>query len=157
MIRSDDADRRVASGDHPPKERAMNPGEYFLEDGEIEANAGRDARTLLVRNVGDRPIQMGSHFHFFEANRALVFDRRSAFGMRLNVPSGTAVRFEPGEEKEVRLTAYGGRRIAWGHNGLTNGPLDDPATLEAAMARLSEKHFVSEPSADAETTEKETP
>jgi urease subunit beta len=103
----------------------MHPGEYFIEPGEIEANAARRVVTAVVKNAGDRPIQVGSHYHFFEVNRALVFDRAAAYGMRLNIPAGTAVRFEPGEEKEVRMVAFGGARRIFGHNGLVNGRLDD--------------------------------
>jgi urease subunit beta len=103
----------------------MHPGEYFIEPGEIEANVNRRVGTALVKNTGDRPIQVGSHYHFFEVNRALVFDRDAARGMRLNIPAGTAVRFEPGEEKEVGLVDFGGARRIFGHNGLVNGNLDD--------------------------------
>jgi len=103
----------------------MKPGEYLLDEnaGEIEANAGRKTALVLVKHTGDRPIQVGSHYHFFEVNRALEFDRPTAYGMRLNIPAGTAVRFEPGEEKEVSLVPFGGARIVYGHNGLVNGPL----------------------------------
>jgi urease beta subunit len=97
------------------------PGEYLLGDGEIEANAGRRTLQLTVANTGDRPIQVGSHFHFFEVNRALRFDRGKAFGMRLNVPAGTAVRFEPGDEKVVTLVELAGAREVHGLNGLTDG------------------------------------
>ena len=100
----------------------MIPGEYLLADGDIEANAGRRTRPLTVANTGDRPIQVGSHFHFFEANRALRFDRGQAFGMRLNVPAGTAVRFEPGDEKTVTLVELAGAREVYGLNALTDGP-----------------------------------
>ena len=105
----------------------MQPGEYFLntEAGEIQANVGRRTATVLVQNTGDRPIQVGSHFHFFEVNRALKFERAAAYGMRLNIAAGTAVRFEPGEEKEVALVEFGGARVVFGHNGLVNGALDD--------------------------------
>jgi urease beta subunit len=100
----------------------MIPGEYLLGEGEIEANAGRRTVQLTVANTGDRPIQVGSHFHFFEVNRALRFDRGKAFGMRLNVPAGTAVRFEPGDEKVVTLVELAGAREVHGLNGLTDGP-----------------------------------
>ena len=103
----------------------MHPGEYFIEPGEIEANTGRRIAIVLVKNTGDRPIQVGSHFHFFEVNRALVFDRDTARGTRLNIAAGTAVRFEPGEEKEVALVDFGGARRIFGHNGLVNGALDE--------------------------------
>lgn len=101
----------------------MHPGEYFLAAGEIDANTRRRTATALVKHTGDRPIQVGSHFHFFEVNRALVFDRATARGMRLNIPAGTAVRFEPGEEKEVVLVNFGGARRIFGHNDLVNGAL----------------------------------
>jgi len=99
----------------------MIPGEYFLGDGDIEANAGRQTVQLTVANTADRPIQVGSHFHFFEANRGLRFDREKAFGMRLNVPAGTAVRFEPGDEKVVTLVELAGAREVYGLNALTDG------------------------------------
>ena len=104
----------------------MKPGEYLLDDdaAPITINAGRATATVLVSNTGDRPVQVGSHFHFYEVNRALEFDRAAAYGMRLNIAAGTAVRFEPGESKEVLLVAFGGARIVYGHNGLVNGPLD---------------------------------
>src|SRR5690348_17023079 len=103
----------------------MIPGEYFIDDpaGTIQLNVGRPTAQVLVRNLGDRPIQIGSHFHMFEANSALEFDRGAAYGMRLNIPAGTAVRFEPGEEKEVALVAFGGARHIYGHGGKVNGPL----------------------------------
>ena len=101
----------------------MQPGEYILADGTIELNAQRRAGRVIVRNAGDRPIQVGSHYHFFEVNRALQFDRNSAYGMRLDIPAGTAIRFEPGEEKEVALVAFAGTRRVYGHNGLVNGTL----------------------------------
>jgi urease beta subunit len=103
----------------------MIPGEYLLGDGDIEANAGRRVARVTVANTGDRPIQVGSHFHFFEVNRALRFDRAQAFGMRLNVPAGTAVRFEPGDEKVVTLVELGGAREVHGLNALTDGPVGD--------------------------------
>ncbi len=99
----------------------MIPGEYRLGEGDIVANAGRRTLELLVANTGDRPIQVGSHFHFYEANRALRFDRARAFGMRLNIPAGTAVRFEPGDEKRVTLVELGGARRVYGLNGLADG------------------------------------
>jgi urease beta subunit len=112
----------------------MNPGEYFLEERIIEANAGRKTFRIVVKNTGDRPVQIGSHFHFFEVNRALLFERQNAYGMRLNIPAGTAVRFEPGDEKEVELVALGGARIVYGHCSLVNGALDDPAVRKKALA-----------------------
>ena len=101
----------------------MIPGEYFLASEPILANQGRGQVTIVVRNTGDRPIQVGSHYHFLEVNRALAFEREKARGMRLNVPAGTGTRFEPGEEKLVTLVAFGGRRRIFGHQGKINGPL----------------------------------
>ena len=101
----------------------MHPGEYFFGPDEIELNAGRATARVVVRNTGDRPIQVGSHFHFFEVNGALEFERKTAYGMRLDIAAGTAVRFEPGEEKEVRLVALAGARKVYGHNGKVNGAL----------------------------------
>jgi urease beta subunit len=101
----------------------MHPGEYILDDGELELNAGRPQSHVVVSNRGDRPVQVGSHYHFFEVNPALHFDRSAAYGMRLDVAAGTAIRFEPGEEKEVQLVALAGRRAVYGHNGKVNGGL----------------------------------
>jgi len=95
----------------------MKPGEYLLEAAPIEANVGRKTAKLVVRHTGDRPVQVGSHYHFFEVNNALDFDRQAARGMRLNIPAGTSVRFEPGEEKEVRLVDFAGERLVLGHRG----------------------------------------
>ena len=105
----------------------MIPGQYFLEDDDIIANVDRPVVALLVANTGDRPIQVGSHFHFSEVNRALEFDRDAAYGMRLNVASGLTVRFEPGDRKTVELTPIGGSRTVYGLNNLVNGPLDREA------------------------------
>src|SRR5271169_4979644 len=102
----------------------MIPGEYILAADPIIANAGRRTAQLTVENTGDRPIQVGSHFHFFEVNRALRFPRPQAFGMRLNIPAGTAVRFEPGEAKRVTLVELGGNRAVYGMNGLTDSKTD---------------------------------
>ena len=113
----------------------MKPGEYFLEEGDITLNAGRNTSSVLVSNTGDRPIQVGSHYHFFEVNRALDFDRAAAYGMRLNIAAGTAVRFEPGEQKAVSLVAFGGARIVHGHNGWVNGELDDAKVREQALSK----------------------
>jgi urease beta subunit len=103
----------------------LHPGEYLLPPAEIEINAGRRTALVLVANTGDRPIQVGSHFHFYEVNKALRFDRAAAYGMRLNLAAGTAMRFEPGEEKEAPLVEFAGARIVHGHNGLVSGPLQD--------------------------------
>ena len=113
----------------------MKPGEYFLETTDIQANAGRQTLTILVRHTGDRPVQIGSHYHFFEVNRALRFDRAQAYGMRLNIAAGTAVRFEPGEEKEVTLVAFAGTRVVRGHRGFVDGALDDTNIKAAAIAK----------------------
>ncbi len=111
----------------------MIPGEYLLGEGDIVANAGRRTVELTVANTGDRPVQVGSHFHFFEVNRALRFDRAQAFGMRLNVPAGTAVRFEPGDAKRVTLVELAGARKVYGLNALSQG-----GTKEQALAKLTE-------------------
>jgi urease beta subunit len=95
----------------------MKPGEYFLEPEPILANPNRKTASLVVRHTGDRPVQVGSHYHFFEVNDALDFDRTAARGMRLNIPAGTSVRFEPGEEKDVELTEFAGERVILGHKG----------------------------------------
>jgi len=101
----------------------MIPGEYFVEDGDLDLNDGRATLALVVENTGDRPIQVGSHYHFAETNAALRFDRTAARGMRLNIASGTAVRFEPGQQRSVELVAYAGERIVHGFRGLVGGPL----------------------------------
>jgi urease subunit beta len=95
----------------------MKPGEYFLEGEPIQANLGRRTASVIVKQTGDRPVQVGSHYHFFEVNDALHFDRKTARGMRLNIPAGTSVRFEPGEEKEVHLVEYAGEKVILGHQG----------------------------------------
>jgi urease beta subunit len=114
----------------------MIPGEYFLSDAPIEINAGRLVRRLEITNRGDRPVQVGSHCHFFEVNRHLSFERAAAYGMRLNVAAGTAVRFEPGDTREVELVALGGSREVYGLNRLVNGALDDPAVRARALAAV---------------------
>jgi urease subunit beta len=106
----------------------MIPGEYFVEDDEIELNVGRATVTLKVANQGDRPVQVGSHYHFAETNSALDFDRVVARGFRLNIPAGTAVRFEPGQTRTVELVALAGDRIVFGFRGAVMGPLDDKGT-----------------------------
>lgn len=113
----------------------MIPGEYLLEHDELEANVGRETLSLTVGNTADRPIQVGSHFHFFEVNGALTFERASAYGTRLDIPAGTAVRFEPGEERVVNLVALGGSRTVYGMNSLVSGPLDAEGAKEAALER----------------------
>jgi len=118
----------------------MIPGEYKLAEGAVIANDGRREVVIEVANTGDRPIQVGSHFHFFEVNRALKFDRGAAFGMRPNIPAGTAVRFEPGDTKNVPLVAIGGSGSVYGLNGLTNGPAN-ASTKQAALKRAAELGF----------------
>jgi urease beta subunit len=122
----------------------MIPGEYLLDEaaGPIQANPGRATLRLLVENTGDRPVQVGSHFHFFEVNRALSFDRAQAFGMRLNIPAGTAVRFEPGEGKDIELTSLAGRRVVHGFSALADGPLDAPGARERAIDRARKAEFL---------------
>jgi len=118
------------------------PGELVPEDGSLELHPERETTTITISNTGDRPIQVGSHFHLFEANRALRFDRASAYGLRLAVPSGTAVRFEPGDEREVEAVPIAGRRVMRGMNGLVQGELDDPALRERAMELARERGFL---------------
>jgi urease subunit beta len=124
-------------------------GGLILADSEIELNAGRPTVTLKVRNTGDRPIQVGSHFHFFEVNRALEFNRAAAFGMRLDIPATTAIRFEPGDEKEVTLVAFGGKNFVYGFNNLVDGwagrgPTPDyRPNFDQAVKRAHERGFKS--------------
>jgi urease subunit beta len=116
---------------------AVKPGEILPAAGEIELNAGRPTATVEVANTGDRPIQVGSHYHFFETNPALRFDRAASRGMRLDIPAGTAVRFEPGQTREVRLVAYAGARRVFGFRGEINGPLE--GTMAARKAKETAK------------------
>lgn len=111
----------------------MIPGELFVAAGDIELNAGRPTVTLRVANTGDRPIQVGSHFHFFEVNPALIFERDRALGMRLDIPAGTAVRFEPGDERQVTLVTLVGSRQVYGFNGLVNGSLDQGSLDQGSL------------------------
>lgn len=119
----------------------MHPGEIVALDGEVEINAERRKHKLRVKNTGDRPIQVGSHYHFFETNRELQFNRSEAFGMHLDIPAGTAVRFEPGEEKEVTLTGFGGTGDMHGLNNLTDGSIHDPEVKSRALQRAKERGF----------------
>ena len=119
----------------------FEPGALVTEEGEIELNAGRPKLTLTVTNSGDRPVQIGSHYHFFEVNKALDFERAAAFGFRLDIPAGTAVRFEPGQAKEVTLTTFGGTRTLSGLNGLSDGQADDPAARTAAIEKARAAGF----------------
>ena len=114
----------------------MIPGEYFLKSDPIELNAKRPTTRMAVTNRGDRPVQVGSHCHFFEVNRELAFDRAAAYGMRLNIAAGTAVRFEPGDTRDVELVTIGGDRIVIGLSGLTNGRLDDERVKADALAAV---------------------
>ncbi len=129
---------RPGTAESPPSPRA---GEIITPDEEIELNAGRRTGSVAVTNTGDRPVQIGSHFHFFEINRALDFDRQATFGMRLDIPSGTAVRFEPGQEKEVALVEIGGRGRVTGFNSLTEGMIDSPEVKDQAIARAKAGGF----------------
>ncbi|RAJ10900.1 urease subunit beta/urease subunit gamma/beta [Chitinophaga skermanii] len=119
----------------------MIPGEYFIKAGDITANDGRDTITITVVNTGDRPIQIGAHFHFFEVNKMMQFNREQAFGRRLNIPAGNAVRFEPGEEKEVSLTRFGGKQVIVGFNNLVNGAVQDPNIKTQALEKAAALGF----------------
>jgi urease beta subunit len=130
------------------------PGEIFYHDEPVTANADRPTITLQVTHRGDRPIQVGSHFHFFEVNPALDFDRVQAYGMRLGIPAGTAVRFEPGMRKTVTLVAFAGRRRVFGLNQLVEGNLDDPLVFQAAQARLAS--FLNDASTTHPSSERST-
>jgi urease beta subunit len=130
----------------------MIPGEFLFDGADIELNSGRQTITLPVNNTGDRPVQVGSHFHFFEVNKGLVFDRAAAYGMRLDLPSGTGVRFEPGEVKTVQLVALGGERRVYGGSGLVMGELDDTSTRKKAMQRLRAAGFGNTTPPDGEDT-----
>jgi urease beta subunit len=142
--------RRVKSSDRRPsafqpaalQPADVIPGQIILGERDIVAFEGRQTVEITVANTGDRPIQVGSHCHFFEANRALRFDREKAFGFRLQIPAGTAVRFEPGEEKQVMLVAIGGNRVTHGINGLTQGKLDDLKVKQKALERASQFGFI---------------
>ena len=120
---------------------AVTPGEIMPAEGFIELNRDKDTAQIQVTNTGDRPIQVGSHYHFFEVNKALRFQRERAFGMRLDIPAGTAVRFEPGETKRVNLVEIGGNRMGYGLNGLTEGSMDDPAVKEQALKAAREQGY----------------
>lgn len=119
----------------------MIPGEIITKDREILLNKSKKTVTIKVENVGDRPIQVGSHFHFFEVNKLLKFDRKSSFGMRLNIPSGTSIRFEPGERKEVDLVELGGNKKVFGFNGLVEGEVNEDS-LKAALESENFKSLI---------------
>ena len=120
---------------------AVKPGEILTEEGEIELNAGKDKAQITVTNTADRPIQVGSHFHFFEVNKALEFNRNLEYGMRLDIPAGTAVRFEPGESKRVELVEIGGTREGYGLNGLVEGSMDEEEIKKKALKKAAELGF----------------
>jgi urease subunit gamma/beta len=130
----------IRPGRGKPSE-AIVPGEILAAEGEIEINAGRRTAKLKVLNTGDRPVQVGSHYHFFETNKALEFDRAQSFGMHLDIPAGTAVRFAPGESKDVMLTEFGGSGELLGLNDLTNGNWRSGAIKAAAVARARQRGF----------------
>jgi urease subunit beta len=120
------------------------PGENLPAEGTLEFNTGRETARVTVTNVGDRPVMVGSHFHFFEVNKALKFDREKAYGMRMDKPAGAYARFEPGDEHEIELVAYAGNRVVHGFNGLTEGALDDESVREEAFRRAREQGFMEE-------------
>ncbi|MAV38394.1 MAG: urease subunit beta [Planctomycetaceae bacterium] len=128
------ADRFVDAAD------SVAPGQYAVAEGEVVLNEGREAIELSITNLGDRPVQVGSHYHFVETNAELVFDRALAYGRRLDIPAGTAIRFEPGESKTVQLVEIAGNRVIRGGNNLADGPVTDEGR-EAALARVSERGF----------------
>ena len=117
----------------------MIPGEYFISEKPIVANKNRETISLKVSNTGDRPIQVGSHAHFFEVNKALSFPREQAYGFHLNIPAGTSIRFEPGDTKDVSLTEYGGKKIVFGFSGLVNGELEK--NKDSAIKKAKEMNF----------------
>jgi urease beta subunit len=119
----------------------MNPGEYLFLEKEIVLNAKRKTAKVRVKNTAERPVQIGSHFHFFEVNRVLSFNREKAFGMRLDIPAGAAVRFEPGEEKQVNLVLIGGQKKVYGLNGLTNGHVVSEKVFKRALIRAKIKGY----------------
>jgi len=129
----------------------MIPGELFVQSDPIQANAGRETVEIEVANTAGRPIQVGSHFHFFEANKALVFPRRLAFGKHLNIPAGTAVRFEPGDRKTVILVTFAGTQEIYGLNSLTQGPATE-ATRQAALERAHARGFGNTETAEGDRT-----
>lgn len=117
----------------------MIPGEYFLSSEAITANVGKSTISVSVNNTGDRPIQVGSHTHFFEVNKALDFPRKESYGYHLNIPAGTSVRFEPGETKIIELTEFAGNKVVYGFSGLVNGSLEE--NQENAFKKAAEQEF----------------
>lgn len=136
-----DGTKLVTVHDPIPRADALIPGEVLTEEGMIQLNQGRETITIDVVNTADRPVQVGSHFHFFEINRELSFDRKAAYGMRLDIPAGTAVRFEPGETKTVTLTTIGGSREGYGLSGLVSGAMDDEEVKRTAFERAKAQGF----------------
>lgn len=128
------------------------PGEWFLSDEPVEINAGRRICKLKVRNTGDRPIQVGSHYHFFEVNRALSFDRAQAMGMHLNLPGGLATRFEPGDEREIELVEFGGTKQVVGFNDLMNGGITAERTVREALRRARNLGFIGPDASERDAT-----
>lgn len=120
----------------------MIPGQIISATQDVVCNVGRKTVTIDVANVGDRPIQVGSHYHFFETNKKLQFDREKAFGMRLNIVAGTAIRFEPGEKHQVTLVEFAGKKMVFGHNGLVNGSISTEADKSKAIAKAKQKGFM---------------
>jgi urease subunit beta len=123
------------------KESVMIPGQVFLSDEPVICNSNRKTIKITVKNTGDRPIQIGSHTHFFEVNKALEFPREQAFGYRLNIPSGTAARFEPGDSREIELCELGGRRLSFGFSALTMGSLNSPSVKKQALEKARRLGF----------------
>jgi urease subunit beta len=119
----------------------MVPGEYILAPGNIDINVSRKTVALTVVNTGDRPVQIGSHFHFFEVNKQLSFEREKAIGMRLDIPAGTAVRFEPGEELDVQLVEFGGKKTITGFSNLMDGQVESAENIVAAIAKAQLNNF----------------
>jgi urease beta subunit len=120
------------------------PGQVWTDEGNVESLLDRETLKLTVRHTGDRPIQIGSHFHFFEVNKALAFDRRKSWGYRLAIPAGTAVRFEPGQTQTVELVAYVGERVVYGFNALVEGALDDPSVKKSGLSKAQNRGFLVE-------------
>lgn len=137
-----DGTKLVTVHDPIPSDHQLIPGQIIPEPGTIRLNEGKETVSLEVTNTADRPVQVGSHYHFFEVNKLLSFDRERAYGMHLDIPAGTAVRFEPGETKQVTLTTIGGSREGHGLNGLVEGKLDDPGVREAAIQKGKENGFL---------------
>lgn len=121
----------------------MIPGQVILKKEDVRCNQNRRTESIEVRNIGDRPIQVGSHFHFFEVNKKLKFDREKALGMHLNIPASTAIRFEPGESKQVVLVEIGGAKRVYGHNSLVNGDLKDESVRKKTVAKAKKLGFIS--------------